>query len=303
MQPDEGVEMGRTRTAVVAAMAGAVVGASGLGVAGAATGHTFRLGTHNRETATASLRSSHGAPLALHAPAGAPPLRVGSDVIVPHLDAAEVAGMGAAQLQPRLSGSCTGGIASVAASGRLACAAPVVAVRASTSWTVPPGVRTLVIQAVGGGGGGATPRGGKRAGGGGSGATVQAVATVHPGEVLDTVVGAGGAGGRGRQAAGPGATTMVFREGGSAAALVKAGGGHAGGTGRSKHRCGAGGGGGPTALRAAGVTLLGAADGRPGSCRAGGGAAGFPGAGGPPRSAHHGARGGEDGLVLLTLSG
>lgn len=69
----------------------------------------------------------------------------------------------------------------------------------SGSWTVPEGVRSITIFAVGGGGGGSGPEQSGygsyiaiSGGGGGGGYTAQTNVSVSPGERFDVVVGAGG---------------------------------------------------------------------------------------------------------------
>ena len=108
--------------ALLAGVAGVAVGASGLGVAGAATGGSFLLGRSNHETATATLTSDRGAPLALHAVKGQPPLTVNSSTMVRRLNAAEVGGLPAAALQHTLTGRCGTGIAAVTPTGSVSCA-------------------------------------------------------------------------------------------------------------------------------------------------------------------------------------
>jgi hypothetical protein len=64
----------------------------------------------------------------------------------------------------------------------------------STTYTVPEGIMLLYVQLWGGGGGGGSDRCGLPGGGGGSGGYVSATVAVVPGEMLDLVIGAGGAG-------------------------------------------------------------------------------------------------------------
>src|SRR4051812_27001050 len=83
-----------------------IIGAGGLvvwgiGAADAATGGSFVLGKSNSETSTATLTNSRGIPLSLKAKSGSPPLAVNSSKLVARLNAAEVGGLAASQLQRR----------------------------------------------------------------------------------------------------------------------------------------------------------------------------------------------------------
>ena len=68
----------------------------------------------------------------------------------------------------------------------------------STTWTVPPGVTSIVVEGWGGGGGGGGSGaffGTGRGGGGGGGAYAKATISVSPGQILNIIVGSGGIGG------------------------------------------------------------------------------------------------------------
>jgi hypothetical protein len=68
----------------------------------------------------------------------------------------------------------------------------------STTWTVPPGVTSIVVEGWGGGGGGGGSGaffGTGRGGGGGGGAYSKATISVSPGQILNIIVGSGGIGG------------------------------------------------------------------------------------------------------------
>jgi hypothetical protein len=71
----------------------------GLGVATAANGGALTLGKTNTTTHTTTLKDTKGTPLALKARRGKAPLTVNSDTLVKKLNAAEVGGLSAAQLQ------------------------------------------------------------------------------------------------------------------------------------------------------------------------------------------------------------
>jgi hypothetical protein len=71
----------------------------GTGIADAATGGNFVLGRANRESSTASLASSRGAPLSLSAPAGTAPLAVNRKALVKNLNAQYTGGLTAGQLR------------------------------------------------------------------------------------------------------------------------------------------------------------------------------------------------------------
>ena len=91
----------RTLRSLHPAAAGALTLAfviGGAGLADAATGGTFILGQANKETSTASLTSSHRAPLSLSAPAGTAPLAVNRAVMVKNLNANFIGGRTASQL-------------------------------------------------------------------------------------------------------------------------------------------------------------------------------------------------------------
>ena len=69
------------------------------GVADAATGGNFLLGTANTETSTAVLTNTAGIPLSLHAARGRQPFSVNNSVQVHRLNAQYVGGKSAGQLQ------------------------------------------------------------------------------------------------------------------------------------------------------------------------------------------------------------
>ncbi len=109
----------------------------------------------------------------------------------------------------------------------------------SGSWTVPEGVRSITIFAVGGGGGGggAEYEGSGNAtsgGGGGGGYTAQINISVSPGERFDFVVGAGGDryknGYNGTVDAQDGGSSMVYRSGAQILNVSGGGGGKGGQT-------------------------------------------------------------------------
>ncbi|MDR5701470.1 Ig-like domain-containing protein [Agromyces aerolatus] len=76
-----------------------------------------------------------------------------------------------------------------------------------SEWTVPAGVREVVVTALGGSGGNAS---GQHGGAGGFGASVESVLTVEPGDVLDIWAGQAGANaGSGRTENGAGGTGFV----------------------------------------------------------------------------------------------
>lgn len=142
-----------------------------------------------------------------------------------------------------------------------------------TSWTVPAGVTSISVVAVGGGGAGSTST---SAGGGGSGGDLRYYnnLSVTPGETLTITVGIGGVTGTN---SGDGGFSGVYRSGGATTLLEAAGGG--GGTtaaprpqnGTSSTIGGSIGGG----DGGAGATASGAVQ-----CGGGGGAGGYSGAGG-----------------------
>jgi len=71
----------------------------GAGIASAANGGNFILGTANSETATASLANSKGTPLSLSAPHGDAPLTVNQNALVKNLNAQFTGGLSSSQLQ------------------------------------------------------------------------------------------------------------------------------------------------------------------------------------------------------------
>lgn len=277
---------------------GAVV-ASGLGIAGAATGQNFLLGRSNTAASVSSLRSGSGTPLSLRAPTGHAPLAVNSSTEVKQLNAAMVGGLSARQLQRRVTGHCPAGVSAISG-GRLVCTAAAEVIRVSSTWTAPAGVHSVVVDAVGGGGGGGYGARG-RAGGGGEGAEVVSRIDVSPGEALDVVIGRPGRAGTGSASATGGAATVVYRRSSDGALLVKAGGG-TGGRGGDSSLCASGTGGRAAAPTSDGVLSIRGEPGGVGSCRSGGGSAGFPGAGGAPSRGGGGGQPGSAGIVTITVS-
>jgi hypothetical protein len=115
--------------------------------------------------------------------------------------------------------------------------------RTSGSWTAPPGVTHVLVEAWGaggGGGGGAIPGGG--GGGGGAGAYQRRVVAVAPGAAYRVVSGGGGAGGAPGAPGGAAADTELQTDGG--ATLVAARGGRGGAAATQVDVPGAGGAGG-----------------------------------------------------------
>src|SRR3954467_13052340 len=135
-----------------------IIGAGGLvvwgiGAADAATGGSFVLGKANSETSTATLTNTRGTPLSLRAKSGSPPLAVNSSKLVARLNAAEVGGLAASQLQRRLTGgTCPTGIGTVAASGGVTCAHDQLIFTSSGGFTVPEHVTHVTGEIWGGGG-------------------------------------------------------------------------------------------------------------------------------------------------------
>ncbi len=114
----------------------------------------------------------------------------------------------------------------------------------STTWTVPPGVTSIIVEGWGGGGagGGSTnaPSGqGRGGGGGGGGAYAKKTLTVTPGQVLDLRVGtggigaAGGNGGNGNDTFIDGLSTQFLAKGGEGGTRNVSGVTPTGGTGGS----------------------------------------------------------------------
>lgn len=103
----------------------------------------------------------------------------------------------------------------------------------SGNWTVPSGVTSITILAVGGGGGGGGASVGKgeeayRAGNGGNGGSIViTTATVVGGDTISVTIGSGGSGSPG-VGGGTGGTTTVVKN--SFVTLASAGGGAGGGT-------------------------------------------------------------------------
>lgn len=146
----------------------------------------------------------------------------------------------------------------------------------AASWTAPPGVTSVTVEAWGGGGGGGAANGNPAKGGGGAGGQyAKRVVTVDPGNTYAVVVGAGGTGGS--SAAGNAGNDSMF-----AAATVVAKGGAGGGYAGTNNSGGAGGAGSSTGgvgdiVYAGGSGSNGVSSGTGG---AGGGGAGSNGAGG-----------------------
>jgi hypothetical protein len=160
------------------------------------------------------------------------------------------------------------------------------------TFTVPAGITSLTITAVGAGGGAASgsPRGGR----GGAGTAVTATFAVSPGDVLHVIVGGGGAGGSGSGGgAGGGGGSFVFAGG---TLLLAAGGGGGGGSivggsgpgGNASTSTGGGAGGIPGFGGGAGGS-----GGAGGHGDSGGGGGGTTGAGADGGGSVHGAGGGQ----------
>jgi hypothetical protein len=83
--------------------------------------------------------------------------------------------------------------------------------RSTGSWTAPPGVARLLVEAWGGGGGGGagSPGGTGGGGGGGAGAYQRGVIEVVPGATYRVEIGAGGAAGTPTAAGGAGGDTRL----------------------------------------------------------------------------------------------
>jgi hypothetical protein len=141
--------------------------------------------------------------------------------------------------------------------------------------TIPPGVTSILIQAIGGGGGGGNQTGGT----GGNGAIVTSTVSVQPGDSLSIYVGGGGGGG---QPEGGGGGGLSYVSNGASFFVIAGGGG--------------GGGGGPSAGSGAGGNG-GAAGGA--TAGTGGGGAGANGGGG---SAGTGAFGSIAGSSFVDIS-
>jgi hypothetical protein len=181
--------------------------------------------------------------------------------------------------------------------------------RSGASWTAPPGVTRLLVEAWGGGGGGGagSAAGSGGGGGGGAGAYQRAVVEVMPGATYRVETGAGGAAGAPGTSGGSGGDTRVVTASTGAVLFVSRG-GLGGGVASDAGGPGRGGAGGRAEPRG-GIARPGP-DGAPGStCRpaplnpstcltpAGGGAGG-PSARGtvdPPGAAGAGGAGGDGG--------
>lgn len=128
---------------------------------------------------------------------------------------------------------------------------------ASTYWTAPPGVTTVLVEAWGaGGGGGGSQSGsvtGANGGGGGGGAYSNKQITVVPGTTYLVSVGTSGAGGTGGASPGAGITggDTFFKDTGTV--LAKGGGGGGAGTPGAAGAAGASGGGVGTVVTSGGV--------------------------------------------------
>lgn len=275
----------------------------GVGTAEAATGGHFLLGKTNHETRMATLSNSKGTPLSLKAKSGSPPLKVNSSKLVPRLNASLLGGVSAAKLQRRVLGNCVWGISSISASGGVTCGAGDRLVFTSNgSVTIPRGVTEITGEIWGGGGGGGSGAGLPYSAAGGAGAEggyERAVIPVAPGDVINVVVGAGGAGGVSNTNGVAGGTSVIKASDGSPVA------GATGGVGGFSLACsGDAAGGDPMSL---GVDVVGLAahSGDVGHCNgAGGGRAGFAGAGGASGDATgytQSGAGGEPGLVVISF--
>ena len=153
---------------------------------------------------------------------------------------------------------------------------------ASETFTIPYGVTSINIVAVGGGGGGSADNAALDEGGAGGGLSYRNSISVTPGEQLFVVVGVGGEGGNGD--GGNGEDSWVERSA-TSEILIKAGGGP-GGVGGSSGSL-AGGKGGLTLLAESGIPSDGGGDGGGSAQRiglsvagGGGGAGGYSGNGG-----------------------
>lgn len=130
----------------VAALGVAIALVGGTGVATAATGGTFVLGRSNTASSRTGLANTAGTPLSLSAPAGYPPLAVNTDVKVARLNADELDGLTSAQLQRRVTGTCSGGaVSAVTSAGDVTCALVPSRVRAEP---VRPAAGAPVTQVV-----------------------------------------------------------------------------------------------------------------------------------------------------------
>lgn len=73
-----------------------------------------------------------------------------------------------------------------------ACSGTVIALTSGTSWTVPSGVTSIVVEVIGGGAGGGTDNAAGGSGGGGGGAYSKNTLTVTPGASIAYGIGVGG---------------------------------------------------------------------------------------------------------------
>jgi len=165
------------------------------------------------------------------------------------------------------------------------------------TFTVPPGVTSVTVEAWGGGGGGGgrSSSGSGGAGGGGGGAYAEATASVTPGATYTVTVGGGGSGGLGNNNGG-GSTGGDSWFGSQSTILAKGGAGGGGGVGGS-------GGGGGSAGSSVGSVKYSGGNGAAGSSSwssnyrsgGGGGGAGDAAAGGNASGATGGVGGNEGG--------
>jgi len=93
----------------------------------------------------------------------------------------------------------------------------------SYSFTVPSGVTSLTVTAIGGGGGGGGYSGTMVGGVGGDGARVDATLSVTPGQVLSLLVGGGGGGGSNGPSSGGGGYSCGAQGGGGGSTNIDAG--------------------------------------------------------------------------------
>ena len=165
-----------------------------------------------------------------------------------------------------------------------------IATPGSYTYTVPPGVQTLIVYVQGGGGGGeGAAADGAQSNGGGQGGLCEVMLPVVPGDVVSGTVGAGGVGGSAVGNAGTSGQDSTALLNGSQVADVQGGGG--GGS--------AGAGVGGTAnLTGAPIVVL-DATGIPGTDTTGGGVQGALGSGGAPGVAGGSGGSGGNGYVFI----
>jgi hypothetical protein len=174
----------------------------GAGTASAATVGTFILGHSNNAKTVTVLHNTNktgGAALGLTtANATAPNLSVSNTTKIPKLNADLLDGVHASAFQPRVTGSCGIGIASLDDDGAAECAAATTIYDTSGDYeyTVPDGATSVHVRMWGAGGGGGSGNNWYGGPGGGQGGNVELVVSVTPGDVLTFTVGAGGVGGQ-----------------------------------------------------------------------------------------------------------